>query len=146
MLFSWKWLGDYVELATDVHEGARELTDAGFAVELIDEIAESNEIDGDYALDIDVTTNRPDCMNHRGLAREIAVIRSTELRTPEAKAKEIEELASSAVTIEISDPDLCHRYVGKVVRNIKIGKSPDWLVERMRLLVQERRDGGPTVD
>src|SRR4028119_1187423 len=77
MIFSRNWLADYVDLPDDVQELTRRLTFAGHAVEGVEEKG------GDVLLDIDVTTNRPDCMNHLGLAREIAVLLDRPLRLPE---------------------------------------------------------------
>src|SRR4028118_1535602 len=76
MIFSRNWLADYVDLPDDVQELTRRLTFAGHAVEGVEEKG------GDVLLDIDVTTNRPACMNHLGLAREIAVLLDRPLRPP----------------------------------------------------------------
>src|SRR4028119_2376431 len=76
MIFSRNWLADYVDLPDDVQELTRRLTFAGHAVEGVEEKG------GDVLLDIDVTTNRPDCMNHLGLARESAVLLARRPRAP----------------------------------------------------------------
>ena len=76
MDLSASWLAEYVDLPDDPKELQRRLTDAGFNVEGL------SARDGDTALDVEVTTNRPDCMNHFGLAREIAVLYGTPLRRP----------------------------------------------------------------
>ena len=81
MLFSRNWLAEYVDLPADPHEIARRLTAAGLNVEGVEEKG------NDVLLDVDVTTNRPDCMNHLGLAREAAVIFGTPLRRPPSLAR-----------------------------------------------------------
>lgn len=128
MLFSTEWLSQYVDLPDDVKELAAGLTAAGSAVERIEPEA------GDYLLDVDVTTNRPDCMNHLGLAREISVIRRVELRVPECVFSEVEKETSEAVSIEVEDPRACPRYVGRVVTGVQVGPSPKWLRRRLEVL------------
>lgn len=125
MQLSRNWLGDYVELPDTVEELARRLTAAGHAV---DQVEESGD---DVVLDIDITTNRSDCMNHLGMAREIAVLFDRPLEAPSTEVVEVSDPAREAATLEIEDPILCRRYVGRVVRGVKIGPSPDWLRSRL---------------
>lgn len=128
MKFSWNWLRDYVELApaglAAGQELAAKLTAAGLAVEYVE--AEGDDV----LLDIDVTTNRVDAMNHFGLAREIAVLLDRPLRFPDTAASESSETAASAVRVLIED-ERCLRYTAKVVRGVKVGPSPDWLAARL---------------
>ena len=85
----------------------------------------------DVILEIDnkSLTNRPDLWNHFGMARELSAIYKTKLKEPKlskeksGKDKELE--------IEIKDHDLCPRYMGCMIENIKIEKSPDWLIEKL---------------
>jgi phenylalanyl-tRNA synthetase beta chain len=87
-------------------------------------------------LDVEVTTNRPDCLNHYGVARELATLYRQPLKTVEVAVKESGRPAQEVVSIEISDPDLCTRYCGRVVQNVKVGPSPDWLVKRLEAVGQ----------
>lgn len=87
----------------------------------------------DHVVEFEITPNRPDCLCMIGLAREAAVTFDKELHlhTPEIKATadgNINDFAS----IIIDDTDLCKRYTGRMVRNVKIGPSPKWLRERIR--------------
>jgi phenylalanyl-tRNA synthetase beta chain len=129
MIFSRNWLADYVDLPDDVQELTRRLTFAGHAVEGVE------EKDGptpDILLDIDVTTNRPDCMNHLGLAREIAVLLDRPLRLPESvPASEAEEAVDGAASVEIEEEIFCPRFVARVVRGVQVGESPAWLRDRL---------------
>jgi phenylalanyl-tRNA synthetase beta chain len=125
MLFSRSWLADYVELPADVREDQRRLTAVGLAVEGLEERGD------DTILDIDVTTNRPDCMNHLGIARELAVIYGQPLKRPEAQPKEAEERVDTAAAVEVEDWDGCPRFVARVVKGVRIGPSPDWLRNRL---------------
>jgi len=106
-------------------EVAERLTACGFNVEV-------REPDGDSEIwDVDVTTNRPDAMNHRGLAREAAVACGAALRPLEAGPDEGEEPASAAVSVAIEAPELCSRYVARVVRGVRVVESPEWLKTRL---------------
>jgi len=129
MLFSCDWLSAYVDLPDDREELARQLTAAGFAVELIEQTD-----DGDTVFDIDVTTNRVDAMNHLGLAREVAVLTGAPLREPDAAPSEAEEATADAVRVELDAPTLCSRYAARIVRGVTIGPSPDWMARRLRAI------------
>jgi phenylalanyl-tRNA synthetase beta chain len=125
MLFSRDWLADYVELPDDAQELARRLTFAGHAVEQVE------ERDGDLLLDVEVTTNRPDCMNHLGLAREVAVLYDRPLRRPAPAAAADAERAEAAARLTVEDPEGCPRYAACVVRGVRVGESPEWLSRRL---------------
>ncbi|HVG09376.1 MAG TPA: phenylalanine--tRNA ligase subunit beta [Thermoanaerobaculia bacterium] len=125
MLFSRSWLSDYVELPSDSEEIQRRLTAVGLAVEGLEERG------GDTILDVEVTTNRPDCMNHLGLARELAVIYGRSLKRPEALPKEAAERVEDAAAVDVEDWDGCPRFVARVVRGVRIGPSPEWLRNRL---------------
>jgi phenylalanyl-tRNA synthetase beta chain len=133
MEFSCEWLAQYVDLPADPQELARILTAAGLAVEGV--AAHGADID-DTILDVDVTTNRPDCMNHFGLAREIAVLRDVPLRRPPAAPPEGSERAEDSARVVIEDLEGCPRYSARVVRGVTIGPSPEWLRRRLESIGQ----------
>ena len=128
MLFSKSWLSDYVEMPADVQDIQRRLTAVGLAVEGLE------ERDGDTILDVDVTTNRPDCMNHLGIARELAVIYGQSLMRPASQPEETEERVEDAAAVDIEDWEGCPRFVARVVKGVKIGPSPDWLRARLEAI------------
>ncbi len=128
MEFSLAWLADYVSLPADAHELARALTAAGLAVEGIGARGE------DTVLDVDITTNRPDCMNHFGLAREISVILGHPLKRPETRPNEGPEPVGDALRVAIEDAEGCPRFAARVVRGVKVGPSPDWLKTRLEAI------------
>lgn len=130
MLFSRNWLAQYVDLPDDPAELARRLTLAGMAVEQIERKGD------DFVFDVDVTTNRPDCMSHLGLAREAAVLWDRPLRRPPAAPEEAAETTASAASVRIEDPVGCPRYAARVVRGVRVGPSPDWLRERLEAIGQ----------
>lgn len=128
MIVSYKWLSDYVELPKSVEALTERLTLAGLNLESVQSVGD------DVAIDLEVTSNRPDCLGHIGVAREVAVLFHKALRRPQpqpaAGNARVEKLAS--VTIEC--PELCPRYMARVIRGVKIGPSPAWLAERLRTL------------
>ena len=121
------WLRDYVDIPESPEELAERLTLAGMAVDGI-------EREGDEAvLELDITSNRPDAMNHIGIAREIAAIFRRPLRIPKIEIPEDNRAASTAAAIEIDDPGGCRRYVGRVLLGVEVRPSPDWLRRRLEL-------------
>ena len=85
----------------------------------------------DYVLDIGITPNRPDGMNHIGIAREVAAIAGATLNVPTPNFSESAENIDDFVTVEIDCPESCPRYSARLIRNINIGPSPDWMVRRL---------------
>ena len=129
MKLSLAWIGEYVELpATPLVAAdrvAQLLTGAGLAVEQIERRAD------DAVLDVDITTNRPDCMNHLGIARELSVLLDRPLTRPAVDLAEGTQPIAGAARVEIEDPVGCRRFVARVVRGVRIGESPDWLKRRL---------------
>ena len=87
-------------------------------------------------LDVEVTTNRPDCLAHYGIAREVATLYRLPLAPVQPKIKEATTKAASVARVEIECPDLCGRFTARVIRGVKIGPSPDWLRQRLEALGQ----------
>jgi phenylalanyl-tRNA synthetase beta chain len=87
--------------------------------------------EADSILDIALTPNRPDCMSHIGIAREVAALTENEMQKPQIRLQEIAEPASEQIAIEIQTPESCPRYSARVIRNVKVGESPNWLVRRL---------------
>jgi phenylalanyl-tRNA synthetase beta chain len=86
----------------------------------------------DIVLDIAVTPNRGDCLSVLGIAREIAALTGQRLRRQRVSVRELDETAAELIMIRIADSDLCARYVGRVVSNLKIGPSLWWMQCRLR--------------
>lgn len=129
MKFSRRWLGDYVDLPESPQELADRLTAIGHNVEGIEPVGAK---DGDTVLDVEVTANRPDCMNHLGLAREVAAAYGVELRPPAVAAQpSVDGAGTDSVTVAIEDAEGCPRYAAVVIRGLAVGKSPDWLTGRL---------------
>ncbi len=125
MKFDLGWLTDHLENGPDADQLADRLTACGFLVET------REPADGSEVWDVEVTTNRPDAMNHRGLAREAAVATGADLRPLVVELEEADEPAADLASVQIEAPELCSRYVARVVRGVSIGTSPDWIVRRL---------------
>jgi phenylalanyl-tRNA synthetase beta chain len=124
MIVSLEWLKEYVDLPVAPAELAERLALAGL----------NHESFSDEAIDLEVTSNRPDCLGHVGVAREIAVLWELALRKPDAKPQAKGGPVSKLASVEITAPELCPRYTARVVRGVKIGPSPKWLADRLRTL------------
>ncbi len=86
-------------------------------------------------IDFEITSNRPDCLSIEGLGRETAVSLNKEFKNPrknidEQKVEDKKEI--EGLTVEITAPDLCYRYIARMVKNVKIGPSPEWMKRRLK--------------
>ncbi len=86
----------------------------------------------DVVLELEITPNRPDCMGMIGVAREVAAITGGELKKPAIEIEEANELANDFAGVEIMDADLCPRYVARIIKDVKIGPSPQWFQKRLK--------------
>jgi len=93
-------------------------------------LAEHFELD-DYVFDIGITPNRGDLFSHFGIAREIGALYNVKCKYPELKLKESNELTSDYIKITIQNENLCRRFTGRIVKNVKITQSPKWLKRRL---------------
>lgn len=87
----------------------------------------------DTVIDWEVTPNRPDWLSHRGIAREFAAVASTSCRTPAIDLAPADDLLVEDLTsVQVNAPDLCPRYTARVITDITVGPSPDWMQDRLR--------------
>jgi len=125
MIVSWNWLTQYVPLGMPLAELERRLMMSGLNHE------GTKEVGGDLAIELEVTSNRPDCLGHIGVAREVAVLWGSRLKIPAAAPPEGKTPVGELVGVRIDCPDLCFRYTARVVRGVKIGPSPRWMARRL---------------
>lgn len=128
MKASYLWLKEFVDFDAGPRQLADDLSMIGVVVETIE------SADGDHILDFDLTTNRPDCLSHFGLAREVAARYQKPLKAPAITLRESERPAAAVVSVVIESPKLCPRYCARVVRGVNVTPSPDWLVRRLEAL------------
>jgi phenylalanyl-tRNA synthetase beta chain len=151
------WLREFVNVAADDRQLAEDLTSAGIAVESV------QEENGATIYEMDLTTNRVDAMNHYGVAREASAIYDVELKKVEPKLPGTADPSTAAAKggppslrmtgegalssgpppvgmtshifpIVIDDAQGCARYTARIVRNVKIGPSPQPVAKRLELL------------
>ena len=125
MIVSHNWLAEYITLPDSVDDLTDRLTMSGLNLEGLQPVGD------DLAIDLEVTSNRPDCLGHIGVAREVAVLFNTPLSIPAAEVAESKDACSSAASVRIDCPDLCHEYHARVIQGVSIGPSPDWLRDRL---------------
>ena len=136
MDISLRWLNQYLSPSDLTPEEADHiLTEAGMPIE---EHKPSN--DGDVVLDVEVTSNRGDCLGHIGIAREIAAARYTEnrrtLKMPELAKMSFGPAIGDELKLTNSVPDVCPLFTARLIRNVKIGPSPKWLIQAIESLGQ----------
>ena len=130
------WLRDFVSVDVSAQELANALTMRAFEVSSI-EPAPSRIIssDADAVLDLEITTNRPDCLSVLGIAREVSAIYGTRVHVPShGPTSESSETrgaeTTSPLSVKIEDSQLCPRYVASAI-NVTVGPSPSWLAARL---------------
>ena len=128
MRISLAWLSDYVDVEGSAEETAERLSDLGFPCEGIEVGSD------DTVIDVEVTSNRGDCLGHLGVARELAAATGKALRLPEIAFPEMDRDVSELVSVHIEDPSLCARYTARVIEAVTVGPSPPWLVKRLEAI------------
>lgn len=128
MKISLNWLREFVEVTADPKQLKTDLKALGLGAETVSRLGD------DWILELEITPNRPDCLSHYGVAREVATLYRTPLKPVEAAVKESGPPAVGEISIEIAAPDLCARYCGRVIRNVKVKPSPSWLALRLEAI------------
>ncbi len=121
----YNWLKDFVDVTATPQELASRLALSGTNIAGIE-----NGPHG-AVIDAEVSSNRPDCLGHYGIAREVAAIYKLPLKHVSPKPAESAAKADDAVKVEIQSPELCGRFTARVIRNVKIRPSPKWLKDRL---------------
>jgi phenylalanyl-tRNA synthetase beta chain len=109
------------------HEGIWELpSDAPIGLPLADALGMRDTI-----LEVGITPNRADCLSHIGIAREIRAITGEQVQMPKVSMAAKGGAIAKQVRVTLPQPELCPRYVAKLVRGVTIASSPDWLKRRL---------------
>lgn len=129
MIISWNWLAEYLRLDMPVEVLAERLALTGLNHE------STEEVGGDLAIDLEVTSNRPDCLGHLGVAREVAVVFGLPaIRMPEPGPGTSGVPVESLTSIAIEEPQLCPRFTARLVSGVEVKESPWWLRKRLETL------------
>lgn len=118
------WLREYVDVPVEASRLADDLSRAGL------EVVGLETHGREHVLDIDVTTNRVDCMNVYGVAREVSVLYGGALQPIPAEVSESGRPASEALDVVVEAPDLCPRFCARVL-DVRVGPSPAWIRDRL---------------
>jgi phenylalanyl-tRNA synthetase beta chain len=121
----YSWLQDFVAVSGTPEELASRLALSGTNIGGVENGAHGAVIDAE------VTSNRPDCLSHYGIAREVGAIYKLPLKKVSPKPSESAALASEAIKVEIRAAELCGRFTARVIRGVKIQPSPAWLKTRL---------------
>jgi phenylalanyl-tRNA synthetase beta chain len=124
-------LTEFVDVKAAPADLASRLSLAGVAIDSVEESPAGP------VLDAEVTANRPDCLGHYGIAREVSAIYRSQLKPLQPKLKEIAEKAADATRVEIESPELCGRFTARILRGVKVQPSPDWLRQRSEAMGQK---------
>lgn len=90
------------------------------------------DVAADTVLEFAITPNRPDCLSMVGIAREIAALTGARLAMPEVAVRETGAPVEGDYSVAIDAPNLCARYVARLVRGVRVGPSPEWMAQRLR--------------
>ena len=130
MKLLYNWLKESVDATASPADLRARLSLSGTAIDSVEESAAGP------VLDAEITANRPDCLGHYGMAREVAAIYRLALKPVNPQLKESAEKISSATRVEIECPELCGRFTARVLRGVKVQPSPDWLRQRLEAIGQ----------
>jgi phenylalanyl-tRNA synthetase beta chain len=128
MIVSWNWLTDYIRLDMPVDRLTERLALTGLNHE------STSEVGGDLAIDLEVTSNRSDCLGHIGIAREIAVVFDGSLQIPPAQPPQSGPSVEILTAVAVEAVDLCPRFTARVVSGVRVGESPWWLRKRLETI------------
>ena len=121
MKIALNWISRYLNSVPSATAAQEALIHAGLVVENV------YHSHGTDVLDVEVTSNRTDCLSHTGLARELAALFKLKFTAPEVTLVESGEPAGDSMAVKILVPDMCSYYSARLIRNVKVGPSPQWL-------------------
>lgn len=128
MLISWEWLSDYVKLTHPMEQVVDRWAMSGLN-------HESTEwVEGVPVIDLEVTSNRADCLGHIGIAREAAVLYDLPLSLPSVSIQSSKQTVHEVLRVENRFTEACPRYTARVIRGVKVGPSPEWFAKRLRTI------------
>jgi phenylalanyl-tRNA synthetase beta chain len=122
------WLKDYIEIDHSAQEVAEILSNLGLSYEGIEQAGD------DAVIDVEITSNRGDCLGLIGIARELAAATGKDLKLPKVDLTESGKLASDLAKVEIREAALCPRYTARIIEDVKVGPTPDWMRRRLEAI------------
>jgi len=129
MIFSYNWLQSFFKKKFPKPEKLAEILSMHFF-----EVEEIEKNGNDWEIDIDVLPNRgADCFSHLGIAREISAILGYKFEIPDKKPEETKDKTKDFIKVEVRSKKDCNRYTAKVITDVKVGPSPDWIKEKLKV-------------
>ncbi|MDD5044090.1 MAG: phenylalanine--tRNA ligase subunit beta [Candidatus Omnitrophica bacterium] len=130
MKVTYNWLKDFVQIKLAPQALAEKLTMAGL------EVVSLEEKDGDWVLEIEITSNRPDWLSVAGIAREVAALTNVkcEIRNTKSETNHKSKIPKTKLEIKIEDKKDCPLYTARVIQNVKVAQSPGWMRKRLELV------------
>ncbi len=125
MKISLDWIKNYIDIDLPVPRLIEVLDNIGLLIE------NWEEKNGDVILDVETYANRPDTLGHMGIARELAAALGFSFKDQSISLNEIDEDISNLIDVQIWDEALCPRYCGMIVKDIVVGPSPRWLIDKI---------------
>lgn len=125
MRISYNWLKELCPFDLSTARLCDMLSGAGLCVDTYEPLGD------DWSIDVEVTSNRPDCLSMLGIAREVAALVGVRVKHPAIRLAESDEAVASCAGLEVLDRDLCPHYTARVVRNVTVAPSPDWMLKRL---------------
>lgn len=125
MKLSYKWIKEYVDVSEGAKELAARLTMSG------SEVGGIKEVDGDSVMELEITSNRPDCLNIIGLAREASAVFDRDLKVPSMELPEGSAAGGPNIKCDIQDRKLCSYYSARVITDVKVGPSGKRIREKI---------------
>lgn len=123
MRIPYEWIKEFIDITATPEEVAERLTMTGLEVEGLE------SVNGDTVFEVNVTPNRPDCLSIIGIARELSVAFKIPLKIPAHEIKGEQPVPD--FSIEILSPELCNRYAGRLIKDVRISDSPEWIKSRL---------------
>lgn len=123
MRVSFEWIKDFIDISAAPEEIADTLTMIGLEVE------GSESVDDDTIFEVNITPNRPDCLSILGVSRELSAALNIPVKMPLHEIKGHD--GGYDYSVEISKPELCNRYTGRLIKDVTIAESPDWIKKRL---------------
>jgi len=128
MKISLEWLKEYVDYNGSVEQLEEIFTNVGFPVEGRQQVGE------DWMLDVEVTSNRPDCLGHIGLAREVSAVTGAAFRLPDVSFAEQGRDVREWTSVQNDTPQYCGRYTARIIDGVQTKLSPDWMRRRLETI------------
>jgi len=128
MKITYNWLKEFVDIKLKPAQIADKLTMAGIEVKGIE------EKNADYVFEIEITSNRPDWLSAVGLAREVAAITGQKIKKLPAISRQPSKKNKEKFDIVVEDMKDCPLYTAKIIRDVKVAESVDWLREKLELI------------